>query len=174
MTRKRGKIMPAKTPATTGLAETRPYDRFVEYVQQRAQMESSGDELSEELTAEAVEAITSATTEDELWNAMKLAGLTGLRDLDNGQIFIINSFRFAPGNLGIKAYAVIEATDAETGTKMMLDTGVPRILGFLRMCEQLGLFPVTVSLYKKVLESGNTLLTLSRVPGRVPVKSTAE
>lgn len=143
----------------------RPYDKFVQYITERAVVES-GDWSADELTADQVESILTAGSEDELFAAMKSAGLTGLRDLENGQEIVIQGYRLVRGSMGIGVYAVIDATDPVTGEEMALDTGIPRVIAFLRMAEQLDLFPVHVVVVKKTTSEGNTMISLARPPKR--------
>jgi hypothetical protein len=70
-------------------------------------------------------------------------------------------------------YAVLEADDPNTGEVLQLDTGVSRILAFLRMCEIMNKFPVTVEIVKKTTASGNQMITLKRDRKRA-VPSSAE
>jgi hypothetical protein len=153
-------------------SELTPYDRFIQYALERAEVESE-DWSAEDLTRDQVINITEATDEDALFKAMELAGLTGLQFLENGQQIIVHDYRFVRGNLGIGVYAVINATDVATGATLSLDTGIERVLAFLRMCEHLGLFPVTVNVVKKTTGTGNEMVTLTR-PAKRPVKSSAE
>lgn len=153
-------------------SELTPYDRFVQYALERAEVES-GDWSAEDLTHDQVISITEASDEDALFKAMELAGLTGLQYLDNGQEIIVNDYRFVRGNLGIGVYAVINATDVATGASLSLDTGIERVLAFLRMCEHLSLFPINVIVNKKTTGSGNEMVTLSR-PAKRPVQARAE
>jgi hypothetical protein len=151
-------------------SELTPYDRFVQYALERADVES-GDWNAEELTRDQVIEITEAADEDALFKAMELAGLTGLQYLANGQEILVHDYRFVRGNLGIGVYAVINATDVSTGMSLSLDTGIERVLAFLRMCEHLGLFPIHVVVNKKTTGTGNEMITLSR-PAKRPVKTT--
>jgi hypothetical protein len=103
---------------------------------------------------------------------MKMAGLTGLKDLEDGQALRIHGYRLLQGDLGIGVYAVLDADDPDTGEAFALDTGVTRILAFLRMCEVMDKFPIEVVVKKKTTASGNELITLRKrgkraVPGSV-------
>lgn len=140
----------------------RPYTQFVTYIQQRAEVQ--GDFDADELTAEAADRILTAETEEDLFAAMKVAGLTGLQYLDNGTVIRIEGFKFLKGNLGVGAYAAIDAVDVSTGERLALDTGIPRVLAFLRQAENMGLLPVTVQVQKKATGSGNELVTLGKAP----------
>jgi hypothetical protein len=165
--------MSSKNPVVHAeVDELRPYQRVVNYLVERAEVDA-GDYDPEELTAEQVDRIMVAANEDELFEAMKTAGLTGLKDLDNGTRITIHGFRLVAGTLGIGVYAILEATDPDTGENLALDTGVTRILAFLRMCEVMQKFPVTVVVDKKTTASGNELITFKRA-GKAPVKATAE
>lgn len=152
--------------------ENRPYQKMLAYMRERAEVTASEFD-PEELSADQVDQIMSATDEDTLFKAMETAGLTGLRDLDNGTVIRIHSYRLIAGQLGIGVYAVLEADDPNTGEVLQLDTGVSRILAFLRMCEVMNKFPVTVAVDKKTTASGNTMITLKRAPKRA-VPSSAE
>jgi hypothetical protein len=153
--------------------EERPFQKMLTYMRERAEIDSQ-DWSAEELEAQQVDTIMSATTEDELFAAMKTAGLTGLRDLESGQVIRIHGFRLLRGELGIGVYAVLDADDPDTGESFALDTGVTRILAFLRMCEVMEKFPVEVQIVKKSTQSGNELISLKKRPSARAVKSTAE
>jgi hypothetical protein len=152
------------TPAS--VSEVRPYDRFITYLTQRAELETAD---FSDVAAQQVENILTAETADALFDAMALAGLQGLRDVAEGTAITIHNFRFISGALGIGVYAVIDATDTNTGEGLALNTGVERVLAFLRMAETMDLFPVDVIVHHKTTGSGNELTTLGR-PARKPVK----
>jgi hypothetical protein len=155
---------------TVASQEPRPFERLMQYLRERAVVDQTEFD-PEEINAEQVDAIMSATSEDALFDAMKMAGLTGLKDLENGQALRIHGYRLLQGDLGIGVYAVLDADDPDTGESFALDTGVTRILAFLRMCEVMEKFPVEVIVSKKATASGNELITLKRRPARA-VKST--
>jgi hypothetical protein len=146
-------------PAST--SEPRPFERLVNYLRERAVVDQTEFD-PEEINADQVDKIMSATSEDELFEAMKMAGLTGLKDVENGQILRIHGYRLLQGDMGIGVYAVLDADDPNTGEAFALDTGVTRILAFLRMCEVMEKFPITVTVAKKSTASGNELITLKQ------------
>ncbi len=162
--------MPGKSVVPAN--DDRPYQKMLAYMRERAEV--TAEEFDAEvLTADQVDRIMTASTEDELFKAMETAGLTGLKDLEDGARIRIHSYRLVTGTMGVGVYAVLEADDPDTGEVLQLDTGVPRILAFLRMCEVLGKFPVTVEIVKKATASGNTLITLKKDRKRA-VPSTTE
>jgi hypothetical protein len=151
--------------------EPRPFEKLVAYLRERAVVDQTEFD-PEEINAEQVDKIMSASSEDDLWDAMKMAGLTGLKDLEDGQALRIHGYRLLQGDLGIGVYAVLDADDPDTGEAFALDTGVTRILAFLRMCEVMEKFPIEVVVKKKTTASGNELITLRKrgkraVPGSV-------
>jgi hypothetical protein len=150
-------------------AELTPYQKFINYNLQRADVENT-DWDGHEITEGQIADIMSAGDEDALFAAMNTAGLTGLRNLPNGTELELLSYRLVRGNLGIGVYAVIDAVNAATAESMALDTGVERIIAFLRMAEVMELFPLHVVVTKKTTGSGNELITLSR-PAKRPVPS---
>jgi hypothetical protein len=162
--------MPGK--AVVPADDNRPYQKMLAYMRERAEVTASEYD-PEELSADQVDRIMTATTEDELFKAMETAGLTGLKDLEDGTVIRIHSYRLVSGQLGIGVYAVLEADDPNTGEVLQLDTGVSRILAFLRMCEVMQKFPVTVEIVKKTTASGNQMITLKRDRKRA-VPSSAE
>jgi hypothetical protein len=153
-------------------SESRPFERLVEYLRERAVVDQTEFD-PEEINAEQVDKIMTAGSEDELWEAMKMAGLTGLRDLEDGQALRIHGYRLLQGDMGIGVYAVLDADDPDTGEAFALDTGVTRILAFLRMCEVMQKFPIEVVVKKKTTASGNELITLRKRAKRA-VPSTTE
>jgi hypothetical protein len=150
-------------------SELTPYQKFINYSLQRADVENT-DWDAHEITEAQIAGIMSADSEDALFAAMQTAGLTGLRDLANGTELELLGYRLVRGNLGMGVYAVIDAVSAETAESMALDTGVERVLAFLRMAEVMELFPLHVVVTKKTTGSGNELITLSR-PAKRPVSS---
>lgn len=154
--------------------------QFTRYLNDRAELdrEFSG---ADELSANQMETILRANSEDALWTAMENAGVPALRDLDDGTEIQINGFRILAGNnqefsnrFGV--YVIIEAQSLESGQEMQLNTGVERVIGFLRMVEseQAGIkFPVEVRVKKTTTGSGNTLVTFARVPKRAVRVKTA-
>src|SRR5262245_51390292 len=146
-----------------GEVVSRPWEKFANYLQNRAVVE--GEIVAKELTAGQLDAILTATTPEELDAAMEMAELVGLRDFDDGVELQINGFHVAPGNrteyrntLGV--WAVLEAQYIETGANVNIDTGVERVIGYLRMCEVMGRFPVQVRVSKIGTGGGNEMITL--------------
>jgi hypothetical protein len=154
-------------------ANERPFEKLVAYLRDRAVVDQTEFD-PEEINAEQVDKIMTATSEDDLWEAMKMAGLTGLKDLENGQALRIHGYRLLQGDLGIGVYAVLDADDPDTGEAFALDTGVTRILAFLRMCEVMEKFPVEVIVSKKATASGNELITLKKRATRAVKSTTVE
>jgi hypothetical protein len=161
--------MPGKTVASNN--ESRPYTRFLEYIRERAVVDQNEFD-PEEIGAKQIDRITSAETEEDLFSAMETEGLAALQDLPSGTVFTINGYRLLSGQLGVGVWAVMDCTNEE-GQDMPLNTGVTRVLAFLRMCEVMGKFPIEVRVMKKTTASGNELVTLAR-PVKRAVKSTAE
>lgn len=152
------------------IAERRPYNQFLEYVQGRVQ-ESDDYQVADELATEQVERIATAESLDEIFDAMRLQGLTGLRDLENGTEFEIRGFRLIrstrddiSGRAGV--YAIIDTIDLFDGKEMPVDTSIERVLVFLIKCEQLNMFPVQVRLLKKTTQSGNDMITFAPLAKR--------
>lgn len=149
----------------TGKVVARPTEQFGRYVQERAQIEAGI--VAKELGADQMDAILNATTEAELSAAMEMSGLIGLRNMEDGTELQVNSFHYAPGNRSEFAnrfgvFAVLECTMLATGENIALDTGVERIIVWLRAQELLGGFPVQRRVSK--IQTGNgemiTLLPL--------------
>ena len=158
------------TPRGNGEIAVRPVHRFAEYILERAERESQI--VAQELSFNQMDAILSATTPEELDNAMKILGVVGLKDLDNGTEFEIQEFHVSPGTreefrnqLGV--FAVMRAVMLETGQTAFLDTGVERIITYLRACEAMERFPLAVRIVKQDTGRGNTMITLQPVRERV-------
>lgn len=140
----------------------RPSYKLREYLRARAEMEAPV--VAQELSDQQMDKILTATTPEELDEAMKIAGLIGLRDLANGTEIQINGFHVALGtrsefmnSLGV--FAVINCQDLETGQEFNVDTGVQRVIAFLRMCEHFERFPLPVTV-TKTAAGGGELITL--------------
>ena len=164
--------MADNTPDTTAksgqVSEVRPYERFVSYVKDRASVE--GSIVGQDLVNDQLDRILTAANLDELDAAMEMAGLTGLNNIPAGTELQINGYHLVTGNraefgntLGV--FAVIDAQRLSDGTEMVLDTGVERIIAFLRACEANGWLPVQRVVHK--IPTGNgELITLKRIPKR--------
>lgn len=145
-------------------------EKFGNYVIDRAAVEAQI--VAQELGTTQMEALLSATSEDELEAAMQMAGLIGLRDLDDGAEIQINEFHYAPGNRADYAnrwgvFAVLECTLLATGQNVNIDTGVERVLVWLRVRELMGGYPVQRRVSKIVTGSGNEMITLLPLTKRV-------
>jgi hypothetical protein len=165
------KSTPGNDDAIEGTtSDMTPYQKFINYSLQRADVENT-DWDAHEITESQITDIMSAADEDALFAAMETAGLTGLRDLPNATELEVHGYRLVRGNLGIGVYAVIDAVNMTTGGEnVALDTGIERVIAFLRMAEVMELFPLHVVVTKKTTGSGNELITLSR-PAKRPVSS---
>ena len=173
--------MPDDTSSGTEVAqkgtksrELSVYETFAEYARNRAALE--GPIVAEELNTAQMAAILSATTEEELAKAMEMAGLAALKDLEDGTELRINGYHYALSNRAdinsrLGAWVVIDAIHLATGERLALNTGVDRIIGFLRMVESgriEGLvFPVDRVLRKIGTSGGNEMLTLKPLSPRV-------
>ena len=151
----------AVTPEQT--VAMRPVDRFAEYAMNRAMVEA--EIVRDELQAAQGDAILNATTEEELEAAMELAGLVALRDLEDGTEIQINGFHYSPGTRsdfrnrwGI--FAVMECVLIESGTSVAIDTGVERVILWLRAMEAMNKFPAQRRIVKITTGSGNNMITL--------------
>jgi hypothetical protein len=135
-------------------------ERFHQYLIQRATIETAAN--ADALADDQINEIFAATTEDQLWDAMKLDGLTALKDMNTGDLLTITGYRLSIGGTEFKtpAYAIVDAYYTLNGMEIKLDTGVERVLGFLRAVEsgQVGLsFPVKVKVDKKVTANGTAV-----------------
>lgn len=168
MSEETGKEVAGNTE-TSGEVIVRPHERFAQYLAQRASVE--GEIVAKELTASQLDAILTASTPEELDTAMEMAELVALKDMQDGTELQINGFHVAPGNrvefqntLGV--WAVLEAQLIETGATINLDTGVERVIGYLRMCEVMERFPVRVRVSKIGTSEGKEMITLLPLRGR--------
>src|SRR5215469_13732853 len=134
--------------------------RFGTYLRERAELEAPI--VAAELSADQMNRILTAETPEELDEAMKLAGLIGLRDLDNGQEIQISGYHLAVGSRSefmnrFGVFAVLQCTDLESGQQFNADTGIERILAYLRMCEQFERFPLAVQIVKTPTAKGEMI-----------------
>ena len=148
-----------------------PFEKFVKHIQDRAEIDASFNS-ADELAEKQVLKILTAENPNDLFGAMKLEGLTGLKDVEDGTELQINGFRLVrsarPDIKGrTEVYAVIDATDLATGEALALDTSIERILTFLVKAEQIDALPVSVRVQKKTTGSGNSMITFAPVPQRV-------
>jgi hypothetical protein len=145
-------------------------ERFREYIQGRAEIESQI--VAQELATTQMGALLTATTPEELDEAMKILGVQGLREFESGTELRIIGFHVAPGtreefrnSLGV--FAVIEAEVMETGQTVFIDTGIERVITYLRACEAMDRFPLEIRVVKQTTGRGNDMITLQPVPKRV-------
>jgi hypothetical protein len=157
----------------SGEITLRPHQRFAAYLRQRAEMEAPL--VAAQLSQDQMDAILSAQTPEELEKAMQLAGLLGLRELEDGTEIEIHGYHVALGtrsefmnSLGV--FAVLDCVDIASGTQFVADTGVERIIAYLRMCEQFDMFPVQVRI-KKIQAGRGEMITLLPLRAR-PVTGT--
>jgi len=153
--------------------------QFATLVQGRAELDASFD--AQEIAEAQLATILRAKNEDELFAAMELAGVSGLRDMEDGAEIEIRGYRFLRGmnedfanRLGV--YVIMDCVSLETGAEFPLNTGIERIIGFLRMVESgdAGLmFPVSVRIKKSTTASGNTMVTFKRLSKRAVPSTTA-
>lgn len=151
-----------------------PFERFRDYCLNRAALD--GANVSAELAEQQVTTLINATTPEDVFNALKLAGLTALKNLDDGTEIEITGFHFVPGSnddyanrLGV--FVVIEAIAIATGLHIALDTGIERIIGALRAWEAMEAFPVQCTVRKQRTTAGREMVTLAPLSQR-PVPST--
>lgn len=152
-----------------------PWENFGTYVQARAELEM--EIVRDELGAKQLNALITATTEEELDEAMKMAGLVGLRDMEDGTEIRINEFHYAPGSRADYAnrfgvFAVLDCVLLATGQSVVLDTGVERIIVWLRAHELMtpegtDPWPTDRKISKIQTGSGNDMITLVPIPKRV-------
>jgi hypothetical protein len=159
-----------------GTVATTPFERFRAYCADRAALDSVG--VGDELSVNQVTKILTAQSTEDVFAALQMAGMIGLRDVPDGTEIQINGFRFAPGTnndfanrLGV--FVVIDAQRLSDGGPMVIDTGVERIIGALRAWEANDSFPVQAIVKQQKTQSGNTMVTLWPVPPRA-VPASAE
>lgn len=165
----------AKNP--TAVAKRSDIAAFAEYLVERAAIESPM--VAKELSDDQTQRILAATTEEELEAAMEMLGVVGLREVPNGTVVQFNGYHVVPGTRSEFAnrfgvFAVIDATMltkterfGNVGTNVMLDTGVERIIAWLRAIESGQInnsdFPVQRIVVKVPAGSGE-MITLKRLP----------
>jgi hypothetical protein len=172
--RKMAKDVDVKSGEVT---QPRPFERFIQYVQDRAEVDSAfnaGDDLVES----QADKILTAENADALFEAMELTGLGNFQSLDNGTEVTINDFRLvksARDDLSgkLKAFAIINVIDNSTGEELALNTSILRIVSFLRMAEVMQLLPVQVRIVKSVTANGNEVITLAKIKSKLVKTETA-
>jgi hypothetical protein len=146
--------------------EVKPFDLFYDYLQERASLTTFD---RDSMTEDRVNRILSATTEDELEQAMEYGGLVPLKSFDDGAHITINSWQVISGtNDAFKnrfgVWALMDLT--VDGEHIMGNTGVESVIAFLRLVESGQLeglsFPVTRRL-KKIATTNGEALTLLRI-----------
>jgi hypothetical protein len=175
---KKGNTMSDETQPATGeisvkpeqAVAPRPLDKFAEYVVNRAALEANL--VREELGSAQMDAILNAQTEEELDAAMEMAGLIGLRDLEDGTEIQVNGFHYSPGTRSDFAnrfgvFAVMDCVLIESGANVAIDTGIERIITWLRAKEAMGKLPTQCRVVKITTGSGNDMITLLPLKRRV-------
>jgi hypothetical protein len=174
MGRKREKMAKEIDVKNGQVGQLKPFDRFIQYVQERAEVDSAYAP-ADELVENQAEKILAANNVDELFEAMELAGLGNFQNLDNGTEITINDYRLVKSNRDdysgrLKAFAIVNAVDNATGEELTLNTSIVRIVSFLRMAEVMGLLPIQARVVKSTTISGTEVITLAKIKSK-PVKS---
>jgi len=139
-----------------------------EYIAERMQEAQLGDMFA-------------AGTEEEMFAALQLGGMTALKDLDNGTEIEITGFHYVEGtddeyknSLGV--FVVIDAVRLSDGGDLLLDTGVERVIAYLDAIEtgRFGYsFPVRVRVAKTRTRKGRDMVSFEKIPERVSKGETA-
>lgn len=150
--------------------ELRPFQRFIQYVQDRAELDEAFDPTDDLVEGQA-DRILNAENIDALFDAMELSELKGFRDLENGTELTILDYRLVKSNRDdlsgkLKAFAIVNVVDLSSGEEMTLNTSVLRIVSFLRKVEIFDLFPIDVRVVKDTTTRGNDVITLAKIKAR--------
>jgi hypothetical protein len=172
--------MSEDTNKTVAQTREQTIAQFKRYLADRAVLDTAN--FGESLADAQLASVLQSQSADDLFAAMELEGLTPVKALPEGTEIQINGFHFAPSmreefDSGYGAYVVIDAQLLSDGTELTLDTGIPRIIGFLRMIEsgQAGIdFPVSVVIHKVGTGTGNELVTFRKLPERAIQGKTAK
>jgi len=151
----------------------RPFERFISYVQERAEVDSAFAP-ADELVEKQADNILTVDNVDALFEAMELAGLDNFQNLENGAEITILNYRLVKSNREdlsgkLGAFAIVQAVN-EDGEELALNTSILRIVSFLRMAEVLKLFPLSVKVVKQTTVAGYEVITLAKIKTK-PVKS---
>jgi hypothetical protein len=160
-------------PASGAIQKAKPHERFIAYMQRRA--ESEGSQLGAEVSASQMDKILTAETEEEIWDADEGGTFSG-QDMIDIEL-MIQSFTVAPSSDEFEAalgvYANIKATRLDTGEEVIVNTGADKIITKLRMFEQKGLLPIG-GVIKAVKTPKGSMLKLRPLPKRAVASTTAE
>lgn len=165
------------TEEKTGtVQEMRPAQRFRAYMLDRAARESSTD--AEEVSANQVDKIFAAETDDEIWDADS-GGTIQARDCVGLEIEILSMraqesdrFEGAPYYVNIDVTvlggdrAVLTRNGLTIGANAVLQTGAELIIAKIRKFEAKGSLPVRGVISGTETNSGFMVLKLARMPER--------
>ena|ERR1700722_10815502 len=148
------------------VARPTPFAAFTTYAQSRARVESA--QVADRLVGNQMDSILTASTEEELDAAMSIDKQTiALKDIDNGAIITIYGFQLATGvredfqnRMGV--YAVMDVTIGRSSDHVVVETGIERIIGWLRMAEHLELFPARRLVVQRQAGAG-TMVSLRKI-----------
>ena len=163
------------TNAQTGnVAEMRPWERFTAFLQREA--ETNKGQAGDELTANAVDAILTAETEDDIWDADKM-GLVALKDLVGAEIEI-RDYKVLPSNnaemrnkfgvfaiLDIVMLAEFRDLGLQPGDVVMANTGVETVIAKLQAFRAKEISPVR-AIVQGIPASEGVMVRLRPIPRR--------
>jgi hypothetical protein len=167
----------AKDVATkdAGTVALRPYERFVQYMQERAEIQNN-DERSFNVSAQLMDKILSAETMEDIWEADE-GGMVAGRDLIDveqvvrGYVVMKTTRDDFDNPLGV--YVVVDAVRLEDGTEFVWNTGAAGIVAKLRAFEAMDGFPLECVIRGIRTSSGYDVLKLRPVPKRSVPGTTA-
>jgi len=131
--------------------------------------------IAERLREAQLADMFAAGTEDEMFEALSLGGMTALKNVDNGTELEITGFHYVEGDddeyknsLGV--FIVIDAIRLSDGSHLLLDTGVERVIAYMDAIEteRFGYgFPVKVRVAKTRTRKNRDMVSFERIPERV-------
>lgn len=165
--------------ATTGtVAEMKPHEHFVEYLQRRMVADKDGNDAFT-IAARQLDKMFTAETAEEIWDADE-GGTIAAKDYI-GKIVRIRGYRVMEStneeyDAALGAWILIDCVNLENLEEVMLNTQSPLIIGKLRAFEAKNLLPIDAQIDSTKTTAGNDVLRLKRAPRLMaePVQATAE
>jgi hypothetical protein len=157
-------------------AALRPYEKFVKSL--RLQAEYNTADRSFNVSAQMMDSILNADTEEDMWDADE-SGLLAGRDLGDvwqeirGYEVVKSSRDDIEGGFGV--YYIVDAKNLHTGEDFMWETGAPGIITKLAWLRSRGKFPVRCMIKSIPVGNGRAVLKLRPLPALAvePVAATA-
>lgn len=155
-----------ENPGTVAL---RPYERFIKYMQDRAETTGNQSDRGFDIAAGQMDKILAAETIEDIWDADEGGMISGQDLVDVEQRvreFVVLRSEREEFDTGLGVYLVVSAVRLADGLAIVWNTGASGLIAKLRALEAKNALPVDCVIKGIQTNSGNTVLKLRPVPKR--------